>query len=74
VLWKQPDFTEVESLLEIECKARRFKVVFLPKFHCELNFIEMCWGYAKRLYRQKPVCGKTERSTKARVSACIRKH
>src|SRR6267154_4072117 len=21
--------------------------------HCELTFIEQCWGYVKRLYRQK---------------------
>ena len=29
-------------------------VLFLPKFHRELNFIERCWGYAKRLYRLCP--------------------
>ena len=41
----------VESFLESSCRARRFDVIYLPKFHCELNFIEQCWGYAKRIYR-----------------------
>ncbi|KIM76322.1 hypothetical protein PILCRDRAFT_77971, partial [Piloderma croceum F 1598] len=45
VLYNQPDFIAVESLLETTCKAREFTVIFLPKFHCELNFIEQCWGY-----------------------------
>jgi hypothetical protein len=54
LLWNKPDFANVESLLEIECRSRGFKVIFLPKFHCELNFLEMCWGYAKRVYREKP--------------------
>ncbi|KAF9459536.1 hypothetical protein BDZ94DRAFT_1284360 [Collybia nuda] len=39
VLYTQPDFKMVDSLLE---------------FHCELNFIEQCWGYAKRKYREFP--------------------
>jgi transposase len=51
VLWNQSDFIEVKSVLEIECEARGFAVVFLPKFHCELNPIERCWCHAKRLYR-----------------------
>ena len=54
VLYNQPDFVAVKSELEIACERRGFRVIFLPKFHCELNFIEMCWGYAKRIYRQYP--------------------
>ncbi|KAJ3508503.1 hypothetical protein NLJ89_g5715 [Agrocybe chaxingu] len=50
-LFNQPDFVTVESLLEIDGRERGFRVLFLPKFHCELNFIEQCWGYAKRNYR-----------------------
>jgi hypothetical protein len=29
-------------------------VLFLPKFHCELNPIEMVWSYAKQIYRLNP--------------------
>jgi hypothetical protein len=54
LLWNQPDFVSVKSLLELECEQRGFTVVFLPKFHCEVNFIERCWSYAKRTYRMKP--------------------
>jgi hypothetical protein len=58
VLYDQPDFAEVESLLETTCKAWGFEVLFLPKFHCELNFIEQCWGFAKRIYCQYPASSK----------------
>jgi hypothetical protein len=47
ILYNQPDFVNVKSNLEIICEARGFQVIFLPKFHCEINFIEQCWGYAK---------------------------
>jgi hypothetical protein len=52
--------TRRESSLEITAKAQGFEVVFLPKFHCELNFIEQCWGHAKRVYRQYPSSSKEE--------------
>ena len=58
VLYSQPDFIQVESKLKIMCKQQGFNVIFLPKFHCELNFIEQCWGNAKRVYRQYPSSSK----------------
>ncbi|KII82854.1 hypothetical protein PLICRDRAFT_33206 [Plicaturopsis crispa FD-325 SS-3] len=54
ILFNQPDFVEVESLLETLCKDHGYQVLFLPKFHCELNFIKQCWGAAKREYRRNP--------------------
>ncbi|KAF8221017.1 hypothetical protein L208DRAFT_1536349 [Tricholoma matsutake] len=57
-LYSQPDFVAVESLLEAHCHARGFRVLLLPKFHCELNFIEQCWGYAKRKYQEFPPSSK----------------
>ena len=39
ILYNQPDFADAESLLEKHCRARGIHaVIFLPKFHCELNF------------------------------------
>ena len=54
ILFNQPDFTHISSLLELLCKTRNVEVLFLPKFHCELNFIEQCWGRAKSIYRTYP--------------------
>jgi hypothetical protein len=54
LLYTQPDFRGVKSLLEDHCAARGFAVLFLPKFHPELNPIEQCWGRAKWRYRQFP--------------------
>jgi hypothetical protein len=55
ILYNEPDFVAVESLLETACKTHGYRVLFIPKFHCEVNFIEQCWGYSKRIYRQCPV-------------------
>jgi transposase len=60
MLFNQPDFAGVKSLLELECSAHGVSVMFLPKFHCELNPIEQCWGYAKCLYRMCPESSKDE--------------
>ncbi|KIM53833.1 hypothetical protein SCLCIDRAFT_17815 [Scleroderma citrinum Foug A] len=58
ILFNQLDFINVETILESTCRARGFRVIFLPKFHCELNFIEQCWGYGKRVYRCYPPSSK----------------
>src|SRR6266849_9539828 len=49
-LFNQPDFVRIQSRLETYCNFRGVEIIFLPKFHCKLNFIEQCWGYAKRIY------------------------
>jgi hypothetical protein len=54
LLYNEPDFVHVESLLEAKCRGRGFTVVFLPKFHCELNPIEQVWCHSKRVYRLNP--------------------
>jgi hypothetical protein len=41
LLSKQDDFCLQESLLEQKIKSKGHLCVFLPKFHCELNPIEM---------------------------------
>jgi len=53
-LYYQSDFVNVDSNLELLAKSLGVVVIFLPKFHCELNPIEQCWGYGKRLYRFFP--------------------
>ncbi|KAJ3739326.1 hypothetical protein DFH05DRAFT_1427691, partial [Lentinula detonsa] len=47
ILFNEPDFANVESILQSQCRDMGVQVVFLPKFHCELNPIEQCWGYSK---------------------------
>jgi len=60
LLSKQDDFHFQKSLLEQKLKAKGHMCVFLPKFHCELNFIEQCWGRAKSVYRTYPPSSREE--------------
>jgi hypothetical protein len=69
ILYTQPDFVNVPSVLETVCKAKGFKALFLPKFHCELNFIEQCWGFAKRQYRLLPSSSKEDVLKKNLISS-----
>ncbi|GES92520.1 hypothetical protein RCL_jg28850.t1 [Rhizophagus clarus] len=52
ILSNQPDFLNTKPLIQEVIEARGHKVIFYPKFHCELNYIEMYWGAAKRYARQ----------------------
>ncbi|KAF9258948.1 hypothetical protein L218DRAFT_1080196 [Marasmius fiardii PR-910] len=45
LLSKQDDFTHQISMLETLIKELGHECLFLPKFHCELNPIEMYWGW-----------------------------
>lgn len=57
-MFNEPDFAAVKPLLQIVCEDRGFRCIFLPKFHCEMNFIEQCWCAAKRTYRMYPTSSK----------------
>lgn len=47
-LLNQDDFRNEKPLLQLEIEAAGHLCLFLPKFHCELNPIEMYWEYAKQ--------------------------
>uniref|UniRef100_A0A0W0FNV9 Tc1-like transposase DDE domain-containing protein n=1 Tax=Moniliophthora roreri TaxID=221103 RepID=A0A0W0FNV9_MONRR len=51
---KPDDFTNQKSLLEIKIEQAGHYCIFLPKFHCELNPIEMYWSWVKYRYREIP--------------------
>jgi hypothetical protein len=47
----QDDFKNEVSLLEIVVTQAGHEVIFYPKFHCELNYIEYYWAALKRFTR-----------------------
>src|SRR6185369_8326499 len=53
ILASQVDFKNQKPLLQEIIEAKGHKAVFYPKFHCELDYIEMYWGAAKRYIRQQ---------------------
>ena len=48
ILTRQPDFLAQKSLIQEVVEAAGHLCIFLPKFHCELNFIEFFWGAIKK--------------------------
>jgi len=51
IMSQQPDFLAQKGRMEEVIVAARHKIVFYPKFHCELNYIENFWGAAKKFSR-----------------------
>jgi len=54
VLSLQEDFLTEKPLIQSVIEEAGHVCLFLPRFHCELNAIEMLWGYAK--YRESISC------------------
>jgi transposase len=52
ILSSQPDFAAQKSRLEDVIEKAGHLVLFYPKFHCELNWIEHYWGETKRYTRR----------------------
>jgi hypothetical protein len=49
ILDHQPDFMAAKTMVEQAIEGHsEFEIIYYPKFHPELNFIEMYWGNAKR--------------------------
>ena len=52
LLSSQPDFLAQKSLIEEVVTELGHLCIKLPKYHCELNFIEYFWGAVKRHLRE----------------------
>ena len=50
----QPDFIAQQCEIEekIEGLSNHYRVLYYPKFHCELNHIEYFWCHSKRYARE----------------------
>ena len=53
LLSEQPDFKQQKEWLAETVEGAGHSIIFFPKFHCELNFIEMVWGYIKAKLRNE---------------------
>ena len=52
VLGEMWDFKYEKTKVEKYILGQKHRVLFIPKFHCELNPIQRCWGAAKQYTRQ----------------------
>ena len=52
LMGEQKDFKEQKGRVAELIEKRGHLCLFLPKFHCELNMIEMIWGRSKLFVRE----------------------
>ena len=69
ILDLQQDFLAQRSLVQEVIEAAGHFCIFLPKFHCELNFIEFFWGAVKRYLREN--CDYTFSPLQANLPAAL---
>ncbi|KAB5596223.1 hypothetical protein CTheo_208 [Ceratobasidium theobromae] len=55
IMANQPDILAQKTKLQLLAESYGCSVLYLPKYHCELNPIEQCWGMAKWVYRDYPM-------------------
>jgi hypothetical protein len=48
----RPDFSATKEWLQETVEDQNHRIIFFPKYHCELNFIEMVWGFVKNKLRR----------------------
>jgi hypothetical protein len=69
ILDLQPDFAAQRSLVQEVIEAAGHLCIFLPKFHCELNFILFFWGAVKKYLRDN--CDYTFPTLQANVPVAL---
>lgn len=69
ILDNEPDFKAQKSLVQEVIESAGHLCIFLPKFHCELNFIEFFWGAVKRWLRNN--CDYTFATLKANLPVAL---
>ena len=69
ILEMQDDFRQQKSLVQEVIESAGHLCIFLPKFHCELNFIEFFWGLVKKYLRDN--CDYTFDTLKANMPKAL---
>ena len=69
LLKEQPDFTGQKEWLTEVIESRGHQILYLPKFHCELNPIERVWAHVKHDLRKK--CEYSLKSLRAQLPVTL---